>query len=69
MNADEEMQRVRIEAQSHAVTINGWQEGTESIPGFAMVTDKATRTTFGVNNGEPLADALGRAQKRMAGSS
>jgi len=69
MVPEEEMARVRIEAQGHNVVINGWQEGTEGIPGFATVTDMATRTTFGVICGEPLAHALGRAQARMAGAS
>ena len=61
-----EMKRVWHEAQGRNVTVNGWQEGSESIPGFATMPDQTTRTTFAVRRREPLADALGRAQARMA---
>ena len=61
-----EMTRVQDEAKTENVTVDGWQEGTENIPGFATVTDKTTRTTFSVKSGEPLDYALGKAQARMA---
>jgi hypothetical protein len=37
----------------------------QNVAGLAMVTDKTTRTTFSVKRGEPLADALDKAQARM----
>ena len=64
-----EMARVVGETRGKGVTVNGWQEGTGNVSGFAMVSDKTTRTTFGVKAGEPLADAMGRARARMAAGS
>jgi hypothetical protein len=57
--------RVRSEARGENVTVNGWQEGSQNVPGFVTVTDKTTRTTFAVKHHQPLADALGKAQARM----
>ena len=61
-----ELSRVRQEAQGMYVKVDGWQEGTENVHGFASVTDKATRTTFAVKSGVPLADALRKVRARMA---
>ena len=61
-----ELVRVLYEAQGKNVTVNGWQEGIESTPGFVTVTDETTLTTFSVRRGQPLGDALGKAQARMA---
>jgi hypothetical protein len=61
-----EMARVWQEAQGIDVTVNGWQEGSKNVPGFATVTDNDTRTTFAVKHREPLADALDRLRARTA---
>jgi hypothetical protein len=61
-----EMDRVLLEARGAGVAVNGWQEGTGRISGFALVTDQTSGTTFGVRSDEPLAEALARARGRMA---
>lgn len=61
-----EMRRVLSEAEGWNVTVNGWQDGTKAVPGFATVTDRITLTTFAVKHGETLAGALVKAQARMA---
>ena len=63
---NEEISRVRLETQGRNVTVNGWQEGAENVPGFAIVADETTRTSFSVRPGGPLPDALDKAQARMA---
>ena len=61
-----EMERVWHEAQGQTVTVNGWQEGLGNVPGFVLVTDQSTCTTFAVKRDQPLLEALNSAQARMA---
>lgn len=62
---DTEMTRVRHEARGKNVRVDGWQEGTEDLSGFALVTDGKTQTTFAVMLGQSLAVALSKARARM----